>query len=86
MTVRPDGSDPQTVWAPDFHVGSDEPAWSPDGHWLASIAGGFGVCFVNAVAIAPDGSSAGSFVDVAGDIFGSGLYCNQDPSWQPLRS
>ena len=60
-------------------------AWSPDGKWLASVAGGFGVCFIDAVSIAPDGSAGASRVDVAGDIYGSGIYCHQDPTWQPLH-
>jgi TolB protein len=84
-TVRPDGTDPKWVWTPDYHVGSDEPAWSPDGHWLASVAGGFGVCFIDAISIAPDGSAGTSRVEIAGDIYGSGVYCHQDPTWQPLH-
>jgi TolB protein len=83
-TVRPDGSDPQIVLPPDYHVGSDQPAWSPDGEWLAFSAGGFGVCFIDTVAVGPDGSFGGHFAEVAGDVFGSGIYCNQDPSWQPI--
>ena len=82
-TVRPDGSDPETLLQPDYHVGSDEPAWSPDGHSLAFAAGGFGVCFIATISIAADGSFNGFGPDVAGDIFDSGLYCNQDPTWQP---
>ena len=85
VTVRPDGSDPRTVWAPDYHVGSDEPAWSPDGHWAGLRAGGFGVCFVNAHRPSRRRRRRRAASSrIAGDIFGSGVYCNQDPSWQPL--
>lgn len=67
FTVRPDGSDPR-----DLRVIGDEPAWSPDGEWIAYVNGGLSV-------IRPDGSDRRALTST--DPYGSPFH--SDPEWTP---
>jgi Tol biopolymer transport system component len=72
--VRADGSDPQAILVGQSGSGAFDPAWSPDGKWIA-IARGVGNHETDLYLIRPDGTGLHKLLERPGTETG--------PSWSP---
>jgi TolB protein len=78
--MHANGMRPAMLIAPDFHAGSNSPAWSPTGTQFTVSACGFGICTAPIYAFHPPHRMA---VRVGGVDGASDEPFLQNPSWQP---